>query len=313
MKFCFFLVSLMLTYFIPKSQENTDFGKIALSVVLPDVLEDLNTSNVSRLNSKITQVVLSSGLAASGYNNNFVIYPIFHIIETSTIETGIDDIVIASCNLMLVIKQVDNNIIYSSMEKKYKGSGKTKDQAISNAISKINIDESESKNFIDLGKKRIYDYYIKKCPDILMQSETLIKMKEFDQAIGLLLSVPSEVPCYNKVQGLAINAYKEYINQKCHQDLQKVKVFLAGKNYESALNSVGLIDPSTSCFKESQELINQVSSSFNDDQKRMLDIRMKIYNDQVALEKLRIKALKEIALSYYQRQPDKYTYNLIIR
>ncbi len=40
---------------------------------------------------------------------------------------------------------------------------------------------------------------------------------------------------------------------------------------------------------------------------------MKKYNDAVSLEKQRIEAIKEIAISYYKSQPTSVNYNYIVR
>jgi len=40
---------------------------------------------------------------------------------------------------------------------------------------------------------------------------------------------------------------------------------------------------------------------------------MKQYNDAVSLEKQRIEAIKEIAVSYYKSQPTSVNYNYIVK
>jgi hypothetical protein len=86
------------------AQSSTDVGKLALSIVMPDNVEGMDISQLSKLQTKITQIVASTGLAASGYNNNFVIYPKFSIYETAVVESGMQDITIISCELTLFIK-----------------------------------------------------------------------------------------------------------------------------------------------------------------------------------------------------------------
>lgn len=40
---------------------------------------------------------------------------------------------------------------------------------------------------------------------------------------------------------------------------------------------------------------------------------MKQYNDEISLEKQRINAIKDIAVSYYKSQPTTVSYNYIAR
>ena len=130
-------------------------GKITLSVVMPDNVEGLNRAQLSKLESKLTQIVSNNGIAASGYNNYFVIYPKFAIYETSVVESGMEDITIINCELSLFIKQVDNNVLFASISKPLKGNGTEKTIAITSAVSKININDNDFSKFIETGKHKI--------------------------------------------------------------------------------------------------------------------------------------------------------------
>ena len=296
-----------------KAQPSSEVGKIALSVILPENVDGLDISQLSKMESKITQIVTSTGLASSGYNNNFVIYPIFAIYETNVIEGGMQNITVVTCDLSIFIKQVDNNVVFSSISKQLKGSGQNKKTALTNAISKISTNDIEFKTFIKNGKDKIIQYYESKCQDIISKSEGLVKMQDYEQALGLLMTVPEEVSCYNKVQQKSIEAYKAYQKQKCIVQLQEAKIELASNNYSSALNILSQIDPSTPCFKESLSLVNNAASKIDVEEKKQWDLEMKVYNDDVALEKQRINAIKDVAVAYYKSKPTTISYTYLIR
>ena len=99
------------------AQSSQEVGKIALSVIMPENVDGLDISQLSKMETKITQIVSSTGLAASGYNNNFVIYPKFALYETNVVEGGMENITVVTCELSLFIKQVDNNILFSTISK----------------------------------------------------------------------------------------------------------------------------------------------------------------------------------------------------
>ena len=107
MKKYFTIFSMLLVFCNIKAQPSSEVGKIALSVILPENVDGLDISQLSKMESKITQIVTSTGLASSGYNNNFVIYPIFAIYETNVIEGGMQNITVVTCDLSIFIKQVD--------------------------------------------------------------------------------------------------------------------------------------------------------------------------------------------------------------
>ncbi len=314
MKTIYFIVIAMTLASTSVAQSISDLGKITLSVVMPENVDGLDISQLSKLETKISQIVTVSGLAASGYNNNFVIYPKFAIYENNIVEGGMQKITVFTAELSLFIKQVENNLLFSTISKQLKGSGSNKEQAITNAISKIPINDTEFKIFIETGKSEIIRYYETKCEDIIKKSDSYVKMQQYDQALGLLMTVPEEVSsCYNQIQGKAIEAYKAYQTQKCAELIQKAKTTLAGNDYAGALNILSDIDPSASCFNEAQALAKTAETKVDAEEKKQWDFQMKQYSDAVSLEKQRINAIKEIAVSYYKSQPTTVNYNYIIR
>jgi len=295
-------------------QTTNDVGKIALSVVMPDNVEGLNASQLSKLETKISQIVIASGLAASGYNNNFVVYPKFAIYETNIVEGGMQNITVITSELSLFIKQVDNNLMFSTISKPLKGSGNNKELAITNAIFKIPSNDPEFKTFIETGKTKIIKYYETKCEDIIKKSDGFVKMQKFEEALGLLMSVPEEVAsCYNQIQDKSIIAYKEYQTQKCSELIQKAKTTLASNDFVGALNILADIDPSATCFKEAQTIAKTAETKVTAEEKKQWDFQMKQYNDEVSLEKQRVNAIKDIAVAYYKSQPTTVSYNYIVR
>jgi hypothetical protein len=296
------------------AQTKNDIGKITLSVVMPDNVEGLNKSQLSKLETKISQIVIASGLATSGYNNNFVVYPKFAINETNLVEGGIQNITVVSSELSLFIKQVDNNMMFSSISKQLKGSGNNKELAISNAISKIPTNDPDYNTFIETGKNKIIKYYETKCEDIISKSDAFVKMQKFENALGLLMSVPEEVSsCYNQIQDKSIIAYKAYQTQKCSEQIQKAKTTLASNNFIGALDILSNIDPSATCFKEAQTIAKKAEEKVTTEEKKQWDFQMMQYSDEVNLKKQRINAIKDIAISYFKSQPTTVSYNYIVR
>jgi hypothetical protein len=129
-------------------------------------------------------------------------------------------------------------------------------------------------------------------------------MQQYEQALGLLMSVPEEVSsCYNQILDKAISVYKSYQKQKCMEQIQQAKTFSASMDYRGALEILSGIDPSTDCFREAQELVKAIEKKINTEEKKQWDLEMKMYNDAVDLEKKQIDAIKEIAVSYYKKRP----------
>ncbi|WP_154859431.1 hypothetical protein [Cyclobacterium xiamenense] len=307
------LIALLGGFWDAFAQTPSDIGKIYLSIVMPETDEGLDPSQLSRLEAKIAQLVTNTGLAGSGYTSNFVIYPKFVVYETNTVEGGMANVTIVSCELGLFIKQVDGNILFSTISKPLRGSGRNKTAAITHALSKIPSADEELDEFIETGKKRIIAYYELICADLINRSESLVAMQDYTQALGLLMSVPNEVSCYQTIQQKSIEAYQAFQNQKCVEQLQEAKTYLASNQYQHALRTLRRVDPSTPCFEEAENLVNRAADEVDAEENKLWDQRMRVYEDQIALTKERIHAIKEIAASYYRSKPTSVNYTYLLR
>jgi triphosphoribosyl-dephospho-CoA synthetase len=146
------------------------------------------------------------------------------------------------------------------------------------------------------------------------KADAFIKMQQYGQALGLLMSVPEEVSdCYDKVRNKSIDAFQAYQKQHCTEQIQQARTLVAGMYYDEALNVLSEIDPSTECFAEAKTTVKSIENKVNAEHKKHWDMQVKTYNDAVALEKQRINAAKEIAVSYYKSQPKTVNYLYIAR
>lgn len=308
------VIALLFCFATTQAQNTDDVGKISLSVVMPENVDGLDASQLSKLESKIIQITTKAGLSASGYNQTFVIYPKFAIYSTDVVEGGMQNITVTTCELSLYIKQVSNNLLFSSVSKNLKGSGKNKELAITNAISQIPTTDKAFVTFIDEGKQKIIAYYEANCDNIIKKADGFIQTQQYDQALGLLMSIPEEIQsCHDKVIEKSVATFKAYQNQVCAEQIQQAKAKSAAQDYDGALEILASIDPSAKCYNESQTMIKSVETKVSAEVKKQWDFQMKQYNDAVSLEKQRIEAIKEIAVSYYKSQPTTVNYNYIIR
>jgi len=253
------IVSLMLLGCLNLSaQTSEDIGKIALSVRSVENIDRLDAGQLSKLQSKITQIVTRSGLAASGYNQNFIIYPKFAVYDVDIAETGLKNIYITTTELSLYIKQVNSGVLYASVSKTLKGSGDNERKAITNAISKISASDKVFQQFILEGKEKIIAYYETKCNDLIKEADMLKSMDKFDQAIGLLLSIPAEATgCYTKAQDMSVEIYLTKKEKECGEHFKKAKLAMEQQKFSQSLYMISQMDPSTTCYTEAEGLISK--------------------------------------------------------
>lgn len=285
---------------------NYNFGQNAdftLGLVLPEPNQKLNESQITKLESKLSNLINKSGVASYGYNNDFVIFPIINIDDTSFVQGGMENITVTTLDITLNIKQISTNKSFNIISKKIKGSGKSEQLAVTNAFSLIKVTDKDLIEFIVEGKKSIYKYFNENCTNILKKASNLYANQNFEEAISLLQSIPETGNnCYTEAQNNSILYYKGYQSKLCKENIIKAKSEIATKNYNDALTYLNMIDNNSSCFAEVEKLINQISDKVEKNDKQELDLEVR-----------RINAIKEIAKAYYSNSVRTARYNVIIR
>lgn len=290
---------------------------IVLSVVMPNSSENLKNSHYSKLEAKTTQIVTNAGLSGIGFNHDFVIYPKFDIYEDEVIESGLKNQTMIKAEISLYILQTSNKMTLSSVSKGITGIGKTKDIAITNAISSISVTDNDFSEFMETGKKRIITYYQNNCDAILKQADALTKVQQYEQALTLLISVPKEATtCHSKTSAQLSSIYKDYQNYHCATLLQQAKTKFAAMEYTEALEIVSMIDPTSKCNEETKAFIKSTESKVEKTDKKDWDLMLKRWDDNMEMEKLRMNNIKEITNSYYQSQQnhlEDFDFKMIVR
>lgn len=292
---------ILLCFFIQNISEaqSTDF---TLGIILPDATAEINQVQIQKLETKIAQIINNSNEATVGYFNDFVVYPVVSIDETSVVEGGMQNITVSTIDFTLFVKQISSNLVYNTFSKKLKGSGNNKSQAVTNAFNQIKAGDEIYLQFIKIAKAKIFKYYNDNCKSIIQKANNAVSKQDYEQALGILQSIPSaSTLCYNEAQKKAIDVYKKYQTILCAKNMNTAKAEIAVNNFSAALEALQMIDPTSNCGAEVKRLIAQISSKVDKKDQQNLD-----------LEKLRINAIKEIGKAYYSNTVKLVSYNVIL-
>ncbi len=305
-----FIISLIgIQLAFAQTDDDVELNQITLSVVLPDNSERMSQRIISKMESKIQHIVSRYGISGVGYSNEFVIYPKLEIYDESVVETGMKNIWVVEMEFNLFIQQLSNRKVYASYSKTIKGSGYTKDKAITNGISKINSNHDDLEEFINLGKSKILDYYNNNCSQIVSETDALVRMQQYDKALAILSSIPKEAAeCYADVQDKTIEAYNAYQSHTCKKNVQKAKAQIAGDNYNGALCTLSYIDPNSDCASETESLIRVVAQKVEEKERKEWNLMLKKYEDRQNFMRYRMEVIKEISKAYYRSRPATVIY-----
>jgi hypothetical protein len=303
------IIVLLLVVNMSVAQDNKEeINNISLSVILPDNSEYLTQKSLSKIESKIQHIVSRNGISGKGYSNEFLIYPKFEIFNESIIE-GMRNIIVVEVELNLFIQQYSTKKIFSSYYKSLKGTGATKEKAITNAVSKITLSDKKLEEFIVSGKDKILNYYKNNCNQIIGDADAFIRTQKYQQAIALLTSVPKEATaCYASIQEKSVEAYNAYQEQRCKQNILIAKSKIANNSYSAALRTLSLIDVSSSCSNEAENLIRTTANKVDEREQKHWNLMLKKYNDRQNMQKYRLDTMKEISKAYYSSKPTTVIY-----
>lgn len=309
----YYLLLLLATHATTIAQSLNFTNTLTIAVVMPNEASgELNDIQLQRLQDKFVDVLTQKGISSLNIQNNLVLYPIIKIYDEQTINPGLQNITVISADMSVYIKQLDNKVIFATLTKKLKGSGRTKELALSNLISNANFDDTNTSNFVDKVKEKALTYYKERCSIIIQQADQLTKMNQTQEALGLLLSIPSEVECYQQVQNKTIEVFHAYQNQTCNQLLLNAKAKIANRQFEEGLSLIGMIDPTSVCKADALSTIQQVSQQVEGDNKRKWDLLNKVFVDSAEIEKYRLTLMSQFLIAYALRS-NKYNYQNIIR
>ena len=170
------------------------------------------------------------------------------------------------------------------------------------AIHRINLNSRELKQFVTEGRNKIVDYYNNQAKTIMLQAKHCAAQKDYEQAIFLLTSIPSECSAYSQALELTDRYYQMYIDEQCNVNLSKARMeWMAQQNVlgaQAAGEYLVNIMPDAACYADAMQLYKEIKGKVLDDWK----FEMKKYQDQIDLERLRIEAINEIGVAYGKNQ-----------
>lgn len=291
---------LTLSCFTALSQPNT--SDVCIGVVCPESLEYFSQSGLSRLSQKMEQIATNNGVAAF-YDGAFVMFPKLAVYDIQSVEGGMKKIETLKVDMTINVIQMATKTIIGSIPVVLSGSGYSIEEATSNAISKINARDAKYSTFLSDCKKLIIDYDEKNSKNSILKAKTLASQQRYEEALALLALYSESLPSYSLVSAAIVHIYKDYQKERSAQLVLEAKSAIAIQDYELAADLLAGVDPESPSFKEALKLIEIVKKNVTKEQQDAIDRAWKLYNSEVALEKYRINAAKEVAKAYYSNQP----------
>lgn len=287
-----------------------DYARIALDVFIPDQVENIPDHAKSYIVNKLTQAVTEKGMGGAGVSPRFLVTANMELL-TKNISPTVPPVETYTFEIYLyIVDFVDKNIV-SSTSFTSKGAGSNKNKAYTNALRTISLRNSNVDRFLDEGKRKIIEYYNTRCDFVIARAKSLASQNQFPAALNTLSTIPEVCKdCYMKALDEIGPIYQDMIDHDCQMMVNVANsVFGANPNSNGAMMAgavLSQIDPDSRCYNDSQALISKMADKVLKDEQRDWSFMNKVYDDQVMLESLRIRAFRDVGVAFGENQQPTY-------
>ena len=291
-----------------------DYARISLDVFIPDQVEGIPAHAKSLLISKLTQAVTKKGMGGAGASPRFLLTAKMDVLSKDIIPTTPVNEAYTFEVSLYVVDFIDK-IIVSSTSFTTKGAGTNKNKAYTNGLRGVDVKNSNVDQFLDEGKRKIIEYYNSRCDFVIARAKAFAAQKQFENALNTLTSIPEvSKDCYMSAMNEVGPIYQDFADYNC-----QILINVATSCWASRPNSEGAqlagavlsqIDPDSKCYAESRVLINKMEQKVLKDENRDWKFFEKVFENQVMLESLRIRAWRDVGVAWGKGQQP--TYNDIV-
>jgi hypothetical protein len=303
------LIALMMMGFVELQAQKNDPNAIAISVILPSGIDGFPDMANTALTNKLYQVTTANGIAGTDGFVRFFITAI-PAVMTKDVVPGPPPQIAQNLDVTFYIADYFDQKIFATTSISCKGVGTNETKAYLDALKNISPSNAKLKDFVELGKRKIIEYYTAQCDNIINKAKSLAGQKSYEEAIYMLTSIPQAVQaCYDKSLAETQIIYQQYIDHLCNVNLAFAKSAWAAEQNSTGAQKAGeymsYIYPDAKCYGEAQVLHKEIKAKVLDDWKFV----MKMYQDQVDLESQRISAWRDVGVAYGKNQKPT-TYNI---
>lgn len=236
-----------------------DAGRIVLNTFLGNI-DNVPAGAVKLLNNKISQIASGNGMGGNESFPRFIISADIDVLTKDITPTAPPKTALTLA-VNLYIGDGIEGTVFASEYIEIKGIGNNETKAFIQSFRPLNPRNKKFNEFIEIGKKKIIEYYNAKCDFILKEANTLADQKAFDSSISKLIEVPEVCKeCYDKAMDLSSVIYKRKMENECQQNLTKSSSLIAQDKWEEASLPVASYTPDMSCYVDVKKLLSKISN-----------------------------------------------------
>lgn len=278
-------------------------AKIAVSIVMPEDAT-IPQASMSMLQNKMKAMVVQNGYADMA-EQRFVLTASVDVLEKGYNSTGI---LMQKMAVTFYIGDVLENKLYATTTLNTMGIGQSDIKVYNMAFQRLSPSAPQIVQMLEQANRQVVDYYTTHYPNLIIETNRLVEVREYDDAIAKLITVPSICQeSYKDAQNRCIEIYKKKmealaVQQKAKTDkeglvlIQQAKTVWSSKqDYETASQALALlaqIAPEAGCIEQANEFIKTINDKLRVDEqhraaqeKANWEFKMRQYEDNLSMAK----------------------------
>ncbi len=288
MKNLFLLLSLFFSFGI-RAQ---DAPELTVAFKAPQNVRGFDQGQLSRLDGKLKSALQRSNVLVMTGGSDIVLLAEPSFGNEQKVDAGTKKLTTVDLTLNLTMQESQGKMVFGAAQLILKGSGNSRNQAVMQAMNNISPSDTGLKNFIETSKTKALQYYDSHCDAILARAEQLKEQAKWEEAVGLLATVPQSAACHARSSEASMTMYRAYLERNCQQTIVSAKAKLAANDYTAGLAILKQVDPGSSCFAEANQLFESVAKEVDEENLRSWDAWKEMTANAVRLEELRMLNLQ---------------------
>lgn len=259
------------------------------------------------LQNQLERVAVASGAATEVGFTQFILTARISTLEKNVLS-GPPPMYSANFGITLYIADVVNRQKYASTYVEVDAIGKSEQQCYLNACRRLNANNSQIRQFLDNGKRKVMNYFDKNYPQILAEAKRKLAMQDYETALALAAAVPECSAGGGAAGRVAVDIYVKYrdrLNQKLLSRAQAI--WNAGQDGAACAEAGDLlarIDPEAACYGAATALATEMKKQVRSDIN--FEMREK-YRDAAALRRQQVEAARAVGVAFGSGQKAQTT------
>lgn len=306
-----------------------DIGRMTIQAYVPET-EGLPQEATKLLQTKLSQIITSNGIADNEYCERFVLTAKVNILSKD-IVSGPPQRIAQKMEISLILGDIKEDKVYSTYTISTVGVGTNIDKAFIAAFKNIRPNNAQITDFMREGKEKIYAYYEANCPLMITEAKALAGQQQYEEALWLLSSIPDVCKdCFEESCSLSSTIYVKMINAYGATLLKQAQTAWAKQpnkqGAEKAMQYISQINSAATCMPQVNELTEQITQKLISDEKREWEFKLEQfrarqkreaeerayaqqrYAERQETNRAYISACRDVAVAYYKSRPRTVNY-----